>query len=145
MTLKRSLRLARLLLIAAPPLLIGFLILRDGVDTPFWDEWDGTAPLFEKMLAGTLGFADFFAQHNEHRILFPRLIFFGLGRLTHWNIRAELFVIWFLALICLFNIWQMTWRSGWKDSTRSFWILFSSSVLLFSPLNRDNFLWGFQI
>ena len=138
-------RLARLLLIAAPPLLIGFLIFRDGVDTPFWDEWDGTAPLFEKMAAGTLGFVDFFAQHNEHRILFPRLIFYGLGRLTHWNIRAELFVIWFLALVCLFNIGQMTWRSGWKDSTRSFWILFSSSVLLFSPLNHDNFLWGFQI
>jgi hypothetical protein len=145
MTLKRSRRLAQLLLIAAPPLLIGFLIFRDGVDTPFWDEWDGTAPLFEKMAAGTLGFTDFFAQHNEHRILFPRLIFFGLGRLTHWNIRAELFVIWFLALICLFNIWQMTRRSGWKHSTRSFWILFSASVLIFSPLNHDNFLWGFQI
>src|SRR5437764_9968376 len=138
-------RLARLLLIATPPLLIGLLILRDGVDVPFWDQWDGTAPLFEKMAAGTLGFADFFAQHNEHRILFPRLIFFGLGRLTHWNVRAELFVIWFLALVCLFNIWQMTRRSAWKDSFRSFLLLFSSSVLLFSPLNRENFLWGFQI
>ena len=82
MTLKRSRTLAELLLIAAPPLLIGLLIFRNGVDTPFWDEWDGTAPLFEKMAAGTLGFADFFAQHNQHRILFPRLIFFGLGRLT---------------------------------------------------------------
>jgi len=136
-------RLAQLLLIAAPPLLIGFLIFRDGVDIPVWDQWDGTAPLFEEMAAGTLGFADFFAQHNEHRILFPRLISFGLGRLTHWNVRAELFVIWFLALVCLFNIWQLTWRSGRKDS--SFWLLFSASVLLFSPLNRDNFLWGFQI
>src|SRR5438132_10662621 len=100
-------RLARLLLIAAPPLLIGFLILRDGVDTPFWDEWDGTAPIFEKMAAGTLGLADFFAQHNEHRILFPRLIFFVLGRLTHWNVRAELWVIWLLTLICLFSIRRM--------------------------------------
>ena len=96
MTLKRSLSLASLLLIAAPPLLIGLLIFRDGVDVPFWDQWDGTAPLFEKMAAGTLRFADFFAQHNEHRILFPQLIFFGLGRLTHWNVRAELFLIWFL-------------------------------------------------
>src|SRR5436189_3578557 len=78
MTLKRSLSLASLLLIAAPPLLIGLLIFRDGVDVPFWDQWDGTAPLFEKMAAGTLRFADFFAQHNEHRLLFPRLIFFGL-------------------------------------------------------------------
>jgi hypothetical protein len=143
MTLKRSRSLARLLLIAAPPLLIGLLIFRDGVDTPFWDQWDGTAPLFEKMAAGTLGFADFFAQHNEHRILFPRLIFFGLGRLTHWNVRAELFVTWFLALVCLFNIWQMTRRSARKDS--SFLLLFSSSVLLFNPLSHDNFLWGFQI
>src|SRR5438477_10533634 len=136
-------RLARLLLIAAPPLLIGFIIFRDGVDTSFWDEWDGTAPLFEKMAAGTLGFADFFAQHNEHRILFPRLIAFGLGRLTHWNVRAELFVIWFLALVCLFNIWELTCRSGQRNS--NFWLLFSSSVLLFSPLSFENFLWGFQI
>jgi len=143
MTLKRSLSLASLLLITAPPLLIGLLIFRDGVDVPFWDQWDGTAPLFEKMAAGTLRFADFFAQHNEHRILFPRLIFFGLGRLTHWNVRAELFLIWFLGLVCLFNIWQLMWRSGWKDS--GFWILFSSSVLLFSPLSQENFLWGFQI
>ena len=33
----------------------------------------------------------------------------------------------------------------WLEGLPSFWILFSSSVLLFSPLNRDNFLWGFQI
>ena len=143
MTLKRLRSLAGLLLIAAPPLLIGLLIFRDGVDIPFLDEWDGTTPLFEKMAAGTLGFADFFAQHNEHRILFPRLIFFGLGRLTHWNIRAELAVIWFLALVSLFNIWQLTRHSGRKDA--SFWLLFSASVLLFSPLSFENFLWGFQI
>jgi len=136
-------RLAGLLLIAAPPLLIGLLIFRDGVDVPFFDQWDGTALLFEKMAAGTLGFADFFAKHNEHRILFPRLIAFGLGRLTHWNIRAELFVIWLLALVCLFNIWQIRRRNARKDS--SFWLLFPASVLLFSPLGFQNFLWGFQI
>src|SRR5205823_6120927 len=66
-----------------------------------------TAPLFEKMQDGTLGVADFFAQHNEHRIFFPRLIFFALGRLTHWNIRTELWVVWLLALVCLFSIRQM--------------------------------------
>ena len=82
MTLKRSRTLAELLLIAAPPLLIGLLIFRNGVDTTFWDEWDGTAPLFEKMAAGTLGFADFFAQHNEHRILCPRLIRERLNQLV---------------------------------------------------------------
>src|SRR5438094_9952534 len=97
-------RLTRLLLIAAPPLLIGLLILRDGVDIPFWDHWDGTAPLFEKMADGSLRFADFFAQHNEHRILFPRLIFFGLGRLTDWTVRPALFGIWSLPVVGLFKI-----------------------------------------
>ena len=109
-------RFVKPLLILAPPLLIGLLIFRDGVDVPVMDEWDGTAPLFEKMADGSLGFGDFFAQHNEHRIFFPRLIFFTLGRLTHWNIRAELWVIWFLALVCLFSIWQLARRS--LDSPR---------------------------
>jgi hypothetical protein len=131
------------LLIAAPPLLIGVFIFRDGVDVPFFDQWDGTAPLFEKMATGTLEFRDFFAQHGEHRILFPRLIAFGLAWLTHWNVRAELFVIWLLALVCLFNIWQLTRRSARKGS--GFWVLLSASVLLFNPLSFQNFLWGFQI
>ena len=129
-------------LILAAPLLIGLLVFKNGVDFPVLDEWDGTAPLFEKMADGTLGVADFFAQHNEHRIFFPRLIFFTLGRLTHWNIRAELWVIWFLALVCLFSIWQLARRT---HSVRPFWISFAASVLLFSPLGVANFLWGFQI
>src|SRR5947209_8306808 len=143
MSLSSIRRQAGRLLIAVPPLLIGLLIFRNGVDVPFLDEWDGTAPLFEKMANGTLGFADFFAQHNEHRIFFPRLIFFGLGRLTQWNIRAELFVIWLLALVCLFNVWQTTRLRGRKNS--GFWLLFTSSFLIFSPLSFENFLWGFQI
>src|SRR5215468_5425056 len=103
-------RFARALLILAPPFLIGILIFKYGVDSPVMDEWDGTAPLFEKMADGSLRFGDFFAQHNEHRIFFPRLIFFALGRLTHWDVRAEVWAIWLLTLTCLFNIWRIAHR-----------------------------------
>jgi hypothetical protein len=127
-------------LILAPPLLIGLLIFKNGVDFPVLDEWDGTAPLFEKMADGTLGVADFFAQHNEHRIFFPRLIFFGLGRLTHWDVRAELWTIWLLTLVCLFNIWRIA-----RSLPSAFWLLFGASVLLFNPQSVANFLWGFQV
>ena len=41
------------LLILAPPLMIGLLVFKNGVDFPVLDEWDGTAPLFEKMADGT--------------------------------------------------------------------------------------------
>jgi hypothetical protein len=135
-------KFVKLLPILAPPLLIGILIFRNGADVPVLDEWDGTAPLFEKMADGSLGFGDFYAQHNEHRIFFPRLIFFALGRLTHWDTRAELWVIWLLALLCLFSIWQIARRT---NSARIFWISFAASVLLFSPLGMANFLWGFQV
>ena len=135
-------KFVKLLLILAPPLLIGLLIFSNGVDVPVLDEWDGTAPLFEKMADGSLGFGDFYAQHNEHRIFFPRLIFFALGRLTHWDIRAELWVIFLLTLVCLFNIWQTARRTNPADA---FWISFVASALLFNPQNVANFLWGFQI
>ena len=95
------------LVLALPALWIGWLIFRYGVDTPWGDEWDSTLPLLEKMQAGTLGWADFFAFHNEHRIFFPRLLTFGLARLTDWNVRAELLVIWLLACACSFNLWRM--------------------------------------
>src|ERR1044071_6817393 len=111
-------KFVKLLLILAPPLLIGILILRNGVDVPVLDEWDGTAPLFEKMADGSLRLGDFYAQHNEHRIFFPKLIFFALGRLTHWDIRAELWVIWVVALVCLFSIWRIT-RRGEDSQTRN--------------------------
>lgn len=142
---KSIIALGRLFLIAAPPVLIGLLILRDAVNIPFLDQWNGSAPLFAKMAAGTLTLTDFFAQHNEHRMFFPRLLFFGLGRLTHWDIRAELWVIWLLVLICLFNISQLARYSGWKGFSRCFWILSPASLLLFTPLSMENFLWGFQI
>ena len=55
------------------PVLQGFWYVHCyGVNVPWGDQWDGMAPLFEKWFAGTLSFGDFWAQHNEHRCLFPR-------------------------------------------------------------------------
>ena len=64
-------RFVKPLLILAPPLLIGLLVFKNGADFPVLDEWDGTAPLFEKMADGTLGVADFFAQHKNIGFSFP--------------------------------------------------------------------------
>ena len=40
----------------------------------FADQWE-TVLFFDRLLQGTITFGDFIAQHNEHRILFPRLVF----------------------------------------------------------------------
>jgi hypothetical protein len=138
-------RFTTFLLLATPAVTIGFLILRFGVDTLWGDQWDGTLPLFEKMQAGTLGLADFFVFHSEHRIFFPRLLAFGLAKLTHWNVRAELLTIWILACICSLNLWRLAQLTISRSSRGYHWLLLATNVLLFTPLQGENFLWGFQI
>lgn len=133
------------LILAAPAVWAGILVFLYGVDTPWGDQWDGTWPLLEKMQAGTLGLGDFFAFHNEHRIFFPRLIAVSLAKLTHWNIRAEMLVIWVLACLCSLNLWRVMLITGLRNSRHWEWLFLAANVILFTPLQWENFLWGFQI
>jgi hypothetical protein len=135
----------RIIVLASPALTIFILIFVYGVNVPFADQWDEVPPLIEKMHKGTLGLSDFFAQHNEHRLFFPRLIMLGLALLTRWNIKVELFTSWVLACICAYNLWRMSRVTGFSGSNTGFWSLFAANVLLFTPLQSENWLWGFQI
>src|SRR5690349_3177465 len=60
------------------------LILRYGVDLPFYDQWVAEAPLFAKIWRHRASVADFWAQHNEHRMVFPKIVFVALAWATHW-------------------------------------------------------------
>ena len=71
-----------------------------GIDFPYMDQWE-VVSLMEKLFTHTLNFQDFTAQHNEHRILFPKLIMVLGASLTHWNITLELYINILLG-ICLF-------------------------------------------
>jgi hypothetical protein len=133
-----------LLLWVAPAVWLFRLIWAYGVDIPHSDQWNGSCPIFVKDHAGTLTVADFFAQHNEHRIFFPRLIMFGLGKLTHWNVYAELWTMWFLACVCAFNLWRLAQVTGWNPF-RAPWLILIANLFVFSPLGHENWLFGFQI
>lgn len=52
------------------------------VPMPYRDEWY-TVIHFEKFETGDYGLSDLASQHNEHRLLFPRLVFFADERLFH--------------------------------------------------------------
>ena len=76
--------------------LIGFT-----VDVPYWDQWD-LVPLLQKMDDGSLSLNDLWSQHNEHRLLFPRLVMLVLARISDWNIYLEYAVSFVLAsLTCI--------------------------------------------
>jgi len=116
-----------------------------GVDTPYWDEWDEIPSGLMKIHDGTLTWSDLIAQHNEHRILFPRIVLLATAWFTSWNVRAELLVIWLLACLCSFNLWRLSRITGSTGSNRDLLLLAAANGLLFTPVAFENWLWGFQV
>ena len=124
---------------AAPALVLAGLVFWLGVDVPQADQWD-LVPLLQKAEAGHLTFADLYAQHNEHRIFFPKLIYLGLAHLTAWQVRYEMAVTFALACVAALAAW---WLAGRQE--RGTWLGLMASVLIFSPVQWQNWLSGFQL
>lgn len=121
----------------------GFIIAF-GVNVPFYDQWVVPA-LFEKTATGTLQFKDLFELHNNHRILFPRLIFIGLGFISSWNIKLELFFSLCLAILTFILLYKISANSS---KNKNYFFHFSNlltTLIFFSLAQSENWLWGFQI
>jgi len=132
--------------VALIPLIILILeVSRYAVDIPFWDQWN-FVPLLGKAFDGQLRASDLWAQHNEHRLLFPRLIMLGLAKLSGYNICFELGANILLATgILILIIWQF-FRSAKALNLKSApWILPIFSLLVYSLNQGENWLWGWQI
>ena len=102
-------------MIAAPFILVVALVIRYGVNVPFWDQWEFVR-IIQGYHDGTLAFSDFFAQHNEHRILFPNLVMFGLAWYSHWDTgyeRAFSLVVAATSFGFLFAMLQRTIGGRW--------------------------------
>jgi len=121
-----------------------FVIGHHGNPTPFWDQWDAeAASLYLPLAEGNLDLAELFAPHNEHRILWVRLL--GLLELSLnggiWDPLFQMVVnagIHSLAILLL-----LFWLR--KDlPPRAFvpLVLFSSILVL--PFGWENTLAGFQ-
>ena len=79
------------LLVPIPAALPYLYVRAFGVNVVFADAWDMVL-VFRKFFSGRLTFADLYAQHNEHRMFFPK----GaepLGLLTRYNNVAEMYVV----------------------------------------------------
>jgi hypothetical protein len=130
-----------LLLAASPAFGALWLILHYGVDFHFIDEWDpDIGGVFVKELQHQLTFADLIAQHNEHRIFIPRLIYLAINPFTHWNNVQNQIVAW--GIVCatsLLVLWLI--RRTNPDGPFIFaWFL--CNVMIFTPAQQENWLWG---
>jgi hypothetical protein len=108
------------------------------------DQW-GLPSLFEKVAQGNVSFQDLFAQHNEHRLFFPRFIFIAIAFLTNWNTKYEMYFSILLIILSYVLIQQISSRQALRRDT-GFWLIsLSISIIITSFVQLENLLWGFQI
>ncbi len=133
------------LLTVLPALVLGILIIRYGVNVPFGDQWDSPGFAIAALEQGTLSFQGLIAQHNESRLLFPRLLFLGLAQITNWNVKYEMLVSLALACFVSFNLYRLMGKTLDLKQASAILSLFLMNLLIFSPIQYENWLWGIQI
>jgi hypothetical protein len=122
------------------------LIAHYGVNVPFWDEWS-LIPFFQKAHDHSLTFRDFFIQNNEHRLVFPKLIFLILYRFGLWTPRGAMFASLLLVVLTAVGLQWLLWQTlrGAISGSLINVGFFVTGLLLFSPCQFENWLWGYQL
>lgn len=118
-----------------------------GFDTPFQDGWEFVPVLkawFEH--SWTTLFAELWTQHNEHRLLVPRMVMLVLAVTTGWNLRYENIVTY----LCAWMIFALLVKWLYQDyagTKRNFspGITCLVSLLVFSLTQWHMWLWGWMM
>ena len=124
------------------PILTLAAIITHGENVPFWDDWT-MLHLFQAHDNGHLGFDSFWSQHNEHRPVIPKALDFGQALITGWDIKAELYRN-FLVAVATFVVLVLALRRT-LDRTAYIGATIVASVVFFSPMQWENWLWGWQL
>ena len=143
---KQTLRDVKIIVLLSflPILTVAAYIYFFGLNIPFWDQWANVS-LLMKQQQGTLSFADLFAQHSEHRPLFPRLLWIVLAELTHYNVKAEQWTNLFIA-VTVFGFFVQRSLRLWREHNLTVppSLIPLLSLLVFNLGHRESWLQGFQ-
>jgi hypothetical protein len=128
-----------------PWALLAALVARNALDVPLIDQWS-FVPQIERFYTGTLTVADLWAQHGEHRLIFPRLIMLGLSSVTGWNVLYEIALDVLLATATFFLLARILRRDlAATGKPAPLWLWFVLSLAVFSLAQWENWLWGWQM
>ena len=105
---------------------------------PFSDQWD------ELVSGRPITWAWLFSQHNEHRLLFPRLVFIAdrwlSGETNAVDLAVNLLIQMGLAAILV----KLARGAGLRSKAERLWAAGLVLTLLFWSVQWENFTWGFQ-
>jgi hypothetical protein len=133
-----------LLAVCSLPALCAFYMMwTHWVPVPFWDEWDTPGGQLAAYYRGTLTFAELCSQHNEHRLLFPRLIWLPLAIVAGWDVRHGMVLTFCFVCLGSAGIYQLLRSSNGSALGRVF-AFGLMNLVLFSPRQYETFLVGAQ-
>lgn len=139
------LRTALLLLVVlaslTPIAFVASYIWQEGVNVPFWDEWDASVPVAIKTAEGTLTLRDLLSQHVQQRIFFTKLTTAILTVLTGWDLCGEMWVSFGLTTV---NLLLLIALFRTNTGPPAVLIAIPFAALTFSYRQRQNWLMGFQ-
>lgn len=106
---------------------------------PVWDMWDGYLDFYTKITHGD--WSAWWAQHNEHRIVLARLLFWA--DLTWF--RGEGWFLLFMNFLFLCAIGATFWKF-WREAagTSHAFVGYFLIAWLFSWVQHENITWEFQ-
>jgi hypothetical protein len=138
---RASLWIARIVFALAVYLLAStiFMVVKSWIPLPFWDQWNNLVS------TRVVSWAWLVSQNNEHRILFPRLIFWADRWLAHEtnavDLAASVIMQGGLAtLMALLAIGMLPRREAVP-----IWVTGIVGSFLFWAVQHENFTWGFQV
>ena len=133
------------LLAIAPAVVPLYVVIHDGVDLLFLDQWDHE--ILDVSLAARHGHVSpyLFQQHNEHRVFVPKLLYMGIDPLSHGNAKVQMGAEWVVVLATSFVVLALLRRATGPTRARPMatallWL--ACNVLIFSPIQLENWLWG---
>ena len=127
-----------------PVALITACIAHYGVNVPFADDWD-LSSFVSKAVHHKVQLRHLLQQHNEHRIFFLRLVVAAQAwLLPQWDLRTQMFLSVALCSLTAGNMFILIKKTLSLSSGVRLAVGFCITVLLFSPVQYENWIWGFQ-
>lgn len=115
-------------------LLINFIfILKGTINIPYWDEWEMVDHL------GKFDLSWLFAYHNEHRIVFTKLLTLILAKINGWNLYTNVAINYILLIITAGFLYKIIKPAANNLATLPLYFL-----PIFSTLNCENLARPFQ-
>lgn len=125
-----------------PLALLVLVVTSTWVRVPHYDQW-----VFAHQLArhsGEVGLDELWEQHNEHRVLFPKILMLLVAGISDWDVRWEMALSLALAVAILLLLRRLMTKTM-EESHPQTLATSGTAILIFSLAQWENWTWGWQL